>query len=78
MTKGQRASKITQETLMPLTLIGSLLYIIFHVGMTFNRLEANTSKIEAMQIADRETLKTLKSMELRQMKMETTLELLAK
>jgi len=78
MTKGQKVTKLTQDTLMPLSLIATLFYLIFAVGGKDHQLQANTAKIEIMQTADKELLKTLKSVEYRLIKMETSLELLAK
>ena len=78
MTKGQKVTKLTQDTLMPLSLIATLFYLIFAVGGKDQQLQANTAKIEIMEIADKEQLKALKSVEFKLIKMQATLDLLAK
>ena len=70
MTK-QQATIITQRTLLPIGLIVTLILVALQIGGKDNQLQANTSDIQ-------DVLKTVKSMEARLIKMETSLELLAK
>ena len=70
MTK-QQATTITQNTLLPIGLIATLIFLAFQIGGSYSNVQANTSDIQ-------DVLKTVKSMESRLIKMETTLEVLAK
>jgi len=70
MTK-QQATIITQRTLLPIGLIVTLILVALQIGGKDNQLQANTSDIQ-------DVLKTVKSMEARLIKMETSLEILAK
>jgi len=70
MTK-QQATTITQNTLLPIGIIVGLILVALQIGGKDNQLQANTSDIQ-------DVLKTVKSMESRLIKMETTLEVLAK
>jgi len=70
MTK-QQVTTITQNTLLPIGLIVTLILVALQIGGKDNQLQANTSDIQ-------DVLKTVKSMESRLIKMETTLEVLAK
>ena len=74
----QDATKITQNTLLPVSLIGTLIFLAFQIGISYNDVEAHTQKIEAIEMESKEVIKTLKSIENRLIKMETALELLAK
>jgi len=71
-------NKITQDTLMPLTLIGTLLYVVFQVGGSYSQIQGNTKKISTIEIDSKEYLKTLKMIDSRLIKMETSIELLSK
>jgi len=71
-------NKITQDTLMPLTLIGTLLYVVFQVGGSYSQIQSNTKKISTIEIDSKEYLKTLKMIDSRLIKMETSIELLSK
>ena len=78
MTRAEKATKITQETLMPITLISTLLYLVFQIGGSYKEVQEHGLDIKNMQIESKEVLKTLKSVESRLIKIETSLEVLAK
>jgi len=70
--------KITQNTLLPLSLVIALGYVIFAIGNSYSQITVNKNDISEVDTDIKEALKTLRNIELRLMKIETSIKLMAK
>jgi len=68
--------KITQDTLLPISLIAAIAYVIFLVGSGYQQLNANTLKIGELRADDREAITLLRDISERLSRMETTIALM--
>jgi hypothetical protein len=75
-TRDRGFKKITHDTLIPLSLIGAIAYVIFLVGSGYQQLNANTLAIGRMQIDDKESVQMLRLISERLSRIEATLEVL--
>lgn len=75
MTNGEKVNSITKDTLMPLSLIGALLWGGVQIGGSLTEVKANTVKIDTLKKESKETLSTLRSIESRLIRMESKMEL---
>ena len=70
--------KITQNTLLPLSLVIALGYVIFAIGNSYSQITVNKNDISEVDDDIKAALKTLRNIELRLMKIETSIKLMAK
>ena len=73
MTKEQ-ASILTQNTLLPISIVGTLICTAFLVGSQYSKIEDHSKAIAISQVESKEVVITLKSMESRLIRIETKLE----
>ena len=69
--------KITQDTLIPLSLIAAIAYFIFLVGSGYQQLNANTLTIGELRAVDREAITLLRDISERLSRMEATIALMS-
>ncbi len=66
-------TKITQNTLMPVSFVGFIAYVIFMAGTYESELKAHTVEIERMRHDSKEIVTSLKSLEARLIRIEALL-----
>ena len=69
--------KITQDTLIPLSLIAAIAYFIFLVGSGYQQLNANTLTIGELRAVDKEAITLLRDISERLSRMEATIALMS-
>jgi len=70
--------KITTSTLIPISLFLSFSYIIFYLGDSYSQVKSNKSEIMELKTDDKEVISSLKNIENRLIKIETSIKLIAK
>jgi len=70
--------KITGATLIPISLAIAMAYVIFNSGGLSSQVDANTGQIISFKADSKDILKTLKNIESRMIKLETSIDMLAK
>lgn len=70
--------QITQNTLLPISLVIAMAYVVFNFGGLSGQVKANSVKFNDYRVERKDMSKTLKNIESRLIKIETSLELLAK
>jgi len=70
--------KITSSTLIPISLVITFGYLIFSLGDSYSQVKDNKEEIIELKKDDKEILYTLKSIENRLIKIETSLKMMAK
>ena len=71
-------SKITAGTLLPVSLIITFVFLAFQIGTSYSKMQNNTNDIIMLKSDSKDVLETLRSLEQRQIRMETSLEMLVK
>jgi archaellum component FlaF (FlaF/FlaG flagellin family) len=70
--------KITSSTLIPISLVITFGYLIFSLGDSYSQIKDNKEEIIEIKKDEKEILSTLKSIENRLIKIETSLKMMAK
>jgi hypothetical protein len=68
--------KITQDTLLPISLMAAIAYVIFLVGSGYQQLNANTLNIDKLRADDREAITLLRDISERLIRIETKIALM--
>jgi hypothetical protein len=70
--------KITATTLIPISLALSFGYSIFYLGDSYSQIKSNKEEIKELKTDDKEVISSLKNIENRLIKIETSIKLIAK
>ena len=69
---------LNEKTLIPLSILGIVVYVIFFIGSSYQQVNANTDNIKSIKLNQLEVIRLLNSIDKRTVRIETKLENAAK